>query len=290
MMKHSPLRLRLAWLLLIPILGPVSCNRGPELAAAQSADEVASLEKTKTRLENELKALRTEFETRQNDILRKNDELMKSNDELKAQFEKAQDDAARIRREFDEYVAKYKTSLRAKAKGMQLPRLETAEKTVFESVVVREVTPTELSFSHAGGVTRIELAKLPGDMQRKFFYDPDEVKAMEAAAAAAAAAAAEVAKSLPEVQALPVAEPGRAINPIAVKNLTDRILARQAEIAKAEKEAVEVKRSSYGGTNIAQYRVSQLGARAARLKSEIAELRALLAKELNGQRSAGGPR
>jgi hypothetical protein len=278
-MNHRPSFYR-HWLLLIPIfLGLASCGNPQQdaAAAAQSAEELASLEKTKAQLEKEMKLLRDDFEKRHTDVLQKNEELIKANDSLKSQFEKAQDEAATARRELEAYMAKYKTSMRAKAKGLVLPRMETSDK-AFEQVVVKELTPTEVAFTHSGGVGRIDLAKLPPDVQKKLFYDAEEVKAL----AAAEAATAEAVKGVKQVAGVVVKDPSRPVNPLAVQNLTKRIVSREAEIQNAEKEAKEVQKSAYGKTNIAQYRVKQLGLRVDQLKSDIAALRTMLDKEING--------
>jgi predicted nucleic acid-binding Zn-ribbon protein len=285
-MKHFSSLPRLAWLLIPVLLALPACDKaGQELAAAQAAEELASLERTKSRLENELKLLRADFEKRQTEVLQRNDELLKSNDELKAQFEKAQDEAAKVKRELEEYMTKYKVSLRAKSKGLEIPRVETADNVVFESVVVREVTPKEVAISHSGGVTRIPLARLSPDLQRKFLYDPEEVKAIEAAEVAVA----EAVKSLPEVAGVRMLDSTRPVNPIAVRNLTNRITSREAQIKEAEKEAGAVNMSRYRNTNIAQYRINQLAQRVAHLRNDIVALRAMLQRELNGPQSAGGP-
>ena len=268
--------------------GLASCGKPQEdpVATAQAAEALASLQAGKARVEKEMNGLKADFEKRQADVIHKNEDLMKSNDSLKSQFEKAQDEAAKARRDLEAYMAKYRASLRAKAKGMALPQLETLDKAAFERVVIKELTPTEVAFSHSGGIGRIALAKLTPDLQKKLLYDAAEVKAMEAEAVAGADAV----DGLKDVAGVKMRDPSRPVNPIAVRNLTQRIVSRQTAISSAENEAKEVKKSSYGNTNIAQYRVEQLGLRVAHLNKEIVQLRALLDKELNGPpQSAGGP-
>jgi hypothetical protein len=278
----------LASVLIIAPLGLASCGKPQEdpVAAAQAAEALASLQASKARVEKEMKLLKADFEKRQAEVIHKNEDLMKSSDSLKSQFEKAQDEAAQARRDLEAYMAKYRASLRAKAKGMALPQLETLDKAAFERVVIKELTPTEVAFSHSGGIGRIPLAKLTPDLQKKLLYDAAEVKAMEAEAVAGA----EAVNGLKDVAGVKMRDPSRPVNPIAVRNLTQRIVSRQAEILNVENEAKEVKKSLYANTNIAQYRVKQLGLRVAHLNKEIAELRALLDKELNGPpNSAVGP-
>ena len=109
---------RLWWVLLVPALVAVSsCNPGAEKAVAAQTEEISSLEKTKARLEHELKLLRADIERRESEIIQKNDELLKSNDELKAQLEKAQDEAAKLKREFDDYVSNTRSACDRRPKG-----------------------------------------------------------------------------------------------------------------------------------------------------------------------------
>jgi hypothetical protein len=276
-------------LLLIPaLLGFASCGKPQEdpVAAAETAEALASLEKSKARLEKDLVLLRADFEKRQSEVIHRNEELLKANDSLKAQLEKAQDETTKVRRELETYTAKYKMSLRAKSKGLEIPHLETIEKVAFENVVVRELTPTEVAFSHSGGVARLPLAKLTPALQSKFLYDPEEVKAL----ATAEAEGADAVKDLQTVAGVTQRDPTRPVNALAVRNLTKRIVTREAEILNAENEAKEVKKSSYGNTNIAQYRIKHLGQRVTQLKNDITALRDLLDRELNGPpQSAGGP-
>jgi hypothetical protein len=279
--------LRLSSLSIPALLLLVSCGKPQGIPdTGEAAASAASLSSANARLEKELKHVRAGFEKRQGESIRKNEELAKANDVLKSKLEKAQDETAKARQDLETYAAKYKVSLRAKTKGLELSRLETLDKVAFEKVVVRELTPTEVAFSHAGGVARLPLAKLTRDLQEKFLYDPEEVKAMAVAQAEDAAAV----KDIQQITGVTPRDPTRPVNSLAVRNLTKRIVTRQDEIIKLEKEAKEVKASAYGNTNIATYRVEQLGLRVTQLKNDIAALRNLLDREINGPpQSAGGP-
>ena len=111
--------------------------------------------------------------------------MQKESDETKAQFERLQDEAAKARKDLQEHMAKYRLSFRGKLKGQTLPTLKTTDAQTFQAVVLREVTPTEVSFAHSAGVTRVPMEKLTPDLQAKFMFDPREVKELEDAKAAA---------------------------------------------------------------------------------------------------------
>jgi hypothetical protein len=283
----NPSSLPHLFLLLGSLLGLPSCGEPGEdpVAAASLAEQTATFETARKRAEGARKLLQADFEKRQAEAILRYDTLVKSNDSLRSQLENAQDEAARTRGEFEACRARYKARLRAKAKGLALARVQTTEKTVFESAVVRELTPTEAAIAHSGGATRVSLATLPPELQSKLLYDPEEVEAMKAAKAAAAEAIAAV----KEVVDIPVRDPIRLVNAPAVRILTNRIVSREAEILRAESEATGVKESPHAATNIGRYRIALLEGRVARWKNDLEALRTLLDLELNGPQSAGGP-
>lgn len=259
-----------------------SCDTKDRHAALIAQEEVDALQKAKSKLETEVKKLRDEGDKGHADLIKRNEELQKEADEAKAQFEKLQDEAAKARKELEEYMAKYKLSYRAQLKGQSLSSLQTADDQSYQSVVLREVSATEVSFAHSNGVTRVPMDKLTPALQQKFLYDPGEVKRLEESKAAAAAAGADL-EGLEGLEVQIVQQdPNRAVNPIVVYNLRTRILTRQKEIAKAKAEAARVARNGDTSTNLGRYRVLVLKQRMDRMKEEIKTLVSMLNKELNG--------
>lgn len=258
-----------------------SCGPSQEQTAAVTdlEEEVAALKKAKTKLETDLNTLREDAEKRQSDILKRNEELMKKNDELEGQFEQLQDEAAKAKKELQDYMSKYKLGARGKLKGLQIPKLDTAENGSFVAVVVREVTPTEISFQHSNGISRIPLAKAPADIQKKCLYDPDEIKALEETEKATKEATEGLAEIGDEVK---MKDPTKVVNPIVVNNLKNRIGSRRQQIEKINKEIKQVQQSAFGDSAIGKYRVQILKQRAQRLSNDIKVLVNMLNKELNG--------
>ncbi len=254
---------------------------------AEVEEHLEELQQAKTKLETTLKTEKEQGEKRQRELLQQNEALQKSSDEIKAQFEQLEDDVAKAKQELRDYKSKYKLGVRTKLKGMPLPRLETTDRVGYQSLVVREVTPEEVSFSHSGGIARVPLAKLPRDLQQKFLYEPEEVKAIAEAKAAATADAGSTLQGedmmSAEVAAVKQKDPTREVNPIVVMNLKNRIVARQQQIQKTNEEAAKVKKSGFGDTQLGKYRLQILGKRVNQLQGEIRRLLQMLNKELNGQ-------
>jgi hypothetical protein len=274
-------------LLLCSLAGLPSCGNPREDLAAETdfAGRKQSLRESSMQMEREMKILRADFEKRLGKAILRYDTLSRANDSLRAQVEEVEDDAAETRGELDAHRARYKASLRAKARGLALPRLETTDGKVFEGVMVIELTPTEAGISHSGGATRVPLASLRPEAQAKLLYDRDEVEAMKAAGIAGVDAI----RGIEESVGVSVRNPTQLIDVAVVRTLTRRIVSRQAMILSAEREAAEVKNSPDAATNVAQYRIANLEGRVANFRNDIEALRTQLDVELNGPQSAGGP-
>lgn len=257
-----------------------SCDNQAAPAAAVIQEDVEVIQKAKAKLEAEVKLYRTEAEAKQSELMKRNEELQKEADEAKAQFEKLQDDAAKARRDLEEHMAKYKLSYRGKLKGQTLPTLQTIDAQTYQSVVLREITPTEVAFAHSAGSTRLPMEKLTPDLQRKFLYDPAELKRLEEARAALSAPV----EGLEGVEGIVNApkDPNRRVDPMVVKNLRDRIVNRQRDIGKAKAEADRLRKGGYEATNLGKYRIQVLQKRVDQLEDDVRNLVIMLNKELNG--------
>lgn len=267
----------------LALAGPLflsSCDKPSAPTADVVQEEVEAGQKAKAKLEAEIKLLRSETEKKQADLMKRNEELQKEADDAKAQFEKLQDEAAKARRDLEEYMAKYKLSYRGRLRGQTLPSLQTVDGQSYQSLVLREVTPTEVAFAHSNGSARVTMEKLPPDLQRRFLYDPAEIKRLEEAKAAAASPV----EGLDGVEGLTKGpkDPNRKVDPVVINNLRTRILNRQRDIKKAKAEAARLRDEGYETTNLGQYRVRVLQRRVVQLEDDVRTLVLMLNKELNG--------
>ena len=93
---------------------------------------------------------------------------------LKMDITTANEEIAAIERDFEDYKNKYRTFIRAKAKGRIVGHFETRKGEVFENVVIKEVTPIGMQISHNGGIGRIAYEDLPDSMQEEFQFDSNQ--------------------------------------------------------------------------------------------------------------------
>ena len=269
--------------LCLALSGPLlltSCDNQAGQTAVVVQEDVEAGQKAKAKLEAEIKLFRAEADKKQADLMKRNEELQKEADEAKAQFEKLQDEAAKARRDLEEYMAKYKLSYRGRLKGQTLPTLQTVDGQSYQSVVLREITPTEVSFAHGSGAARVAMEKLSPDLQRKFLYDPVEIQRLEEAKAAASASV----EGLEGVEGIVNApkDPNRKADPMVVHNLRNRIVNRQNDMKKARAEADRLRKEGYEATNLGKYRVQVLQKRVSQLEDDVRNLVLMLNKELNG--------
>lgn len=264
-----------------------SCEDKQMVASlAEMEEHLAELEQTKAKLETTLKSERAANEKRQRDLIKENEALRKESEEIRAQFERLEDEVAQVREELRDYKAKYKEKARGKLKGQTLARLETTDKVAYERVTIREVTPEEVSIAHTSGIARVPLVKLSRNLQQKFLYDPEEVKALEEARVAAASATEDLEAGegvqVEDLAKIKQKDPQRVVNQLKVANYKKRIQERQRRIRQAHAEVERMKKTGLTDTNLGKYRLEILRKDVARWQSEIKKLMGMLQKELNG--------
>jgi len=71
---------------------------------------------------------------------------------------------------FEAYKDEYRSFVRDKAKGTEIPRLETAQG-IYENVMIREITAIGAQIRYDGGLKRIPYEELPLDMQDYYQFD-----------------------------------------------------------------------------------------------------------------------
>ena len=77
-------------------------------------------------------------------------------------------------KEFEDYKNAYRQMARSAAKGEALPELKTLDGMTYKKVILREVTAVGIQISHEDGIKRIPFDLLPGALQERFQYDPNQ--------------------------------------------------------------------------------------------------------------------
>lgn len=120
-----------------------------------SLNVLPKLEATK----KELSALVRENRIREGQIKGLNESLASATNELEETGKR-----------FENYKNDYRSFVRDKAKGREIPRLETSQGN-YENVTIREVTAIGAQIRYDGGLKRIPYEELPADMQDYYQFD-----------------------------------------------------------------------------------------------------------------------
>jgi len=76
--------------------------------------------------------------------------------------------------EFEDYKNTYRQMARSAAKGETLPEIKTLDGMTYKKVILKEVTAVGIQISHEDGIKRIPFDLLPGTLQERFQYDPNQ--------------------------------------------------------------------------------------------------------------------
>jgi hypothetical protein len=118
---------------------------------------------------------------------------------LKKAVENSNSKLALLKKDFESYKDEYRAFVRGKAKGEERAKLETKDGTVYEDVMIRDVSAIGIQIRHRGGQKRIPFEELPDEMQDYFQYDPNQ-KAEAIASENAARAGHEAAVAVTDEQ------------------------------------------------------------------------------------------
>lgn len=134
-------------------------------------------ERTRDHLRRQVDAAQSNWDKSQNLIAtqdewkRLDDELRKSRPragELSGQKQTLKQEVVRLRKEFDDYRAKYCRQVRSAAAGEKLDELTSRQGKVYRGVTIRRVTEAGLEFTHAEGVASLGPDELADSWRERF--------------------------------------------------------------------------------------------------------------------------
>lgn len=79
--------------------------------------------------------------------------------------ESAQKDLQQLQRDFETYKTKYKLSMRQRAPGLEVGNFTSADGKSYQRVVLKEITDTQVNFTHDGGIMKLHYKDLPESLQ-----------------------------------------------------------------------------------------------------------------------------
>lgn len=107
-----------------------------------------------TRLQSQIEASRTERK-----------KLEEEKAKVEADRESAQKDLQQLQKDFETYKAKYKLSMRQRAPGLEVGNFTSADGKSYQHVVLKEITGSQVNFTHDGGIMKLHYKDLPESLQ-----------------------------------------------------------------------------------------------------------------------------
>jgi hypothetical protein len=151
------------WLVVL-MFGLCSCQDDAQLRLL--GDQVRGLESIQAQSKAEMARLQLQMKA----VQAERDKLKAERDKLQSQMDEAAKALEAIRKDFTDYKAQYKVSIRKRAPGMELEVVEFEGKK-FERVRVRELTDSNLTFMHQSGTMSVPLNRLSPTLQSRLGYE-----------------------------------------------------------------------------------------------------------------------
>lgn len=129
-------------------------------------DQIRALEGIQAQTKAEMNRLQLQMRS----VQAERDKLKEEREKLESQMNEAKKALESIQKDFADYKAQYKLSIRRRAPGMELEVVEVDGKK-FERVRVRELTDVSLTFMHPAGTMSVPLKQLKPDLQKRLGFE-----------------------------------------------------------------------------------------------------------------------
>lgn len=124
-------------------------------------DEIDQLNHQNYETQQQVTRLQSQIEASRNERKKLEEEKAK----VEADRESAQKDLQQLQRDFETYKAKYKLSMRQRAPGLDVGNFTTADGKSYQHVVLKEITDSQVNFTHDGGIMKLHYKDLPESLQ-----------------------------------------------------------------------------------------------------------------------------
>ncbi len=148
----------------IGLFGLSSCQ--DEAQVRSLGDQIRGLETIQAQAKAEMGRLQLQMKA----VQAERDKLKAERDKLQSQMDEAAKALEAIRKDFSDYKAQYKVSIRKRAPGMELEMVEIDGKK-FERVKIRELTESNLTFMHQAGTMSVPLNRLNPSLQTRLGFE-----------------------------------------------------------------------------------------------------------------------
>ena len=148
----------------IGLFGLSSCQ--DEAQVRSLGDQIRGLETIQAQAKAEMGRLQLQMKA----VQAERDKLKAERDKLQSQMDEAAKALEAIKKDFSDYKAQYKVSIRKRAPGMELEMVEIDGRK-FERVKIRELTESNLTFMHQAGTMSVPLNRLNPSLQTRLGFE-----------------------------------------------------------------------------------------------------------------------
>ncbi len=156
------------------------CDNGPGARIKGLREEIEALNHQKYEKQQQINRLQSQIDASRAEKKKLEEEKTKAEDER----ETTQKQLEQIKRDFDNYKNQYKLSMQKREPGLPLTDFVSSDGKSYQHVVLREITESQVNFTHDGGIMKLHYKQLPENLQAMlgFLIEPPkaahEVKTM----------------------------------------------------------------------------------------------------------------
>ncbi|MBL9146039.1 MAG: hypothetical protein JNM99_20325 [Verrucomicrobiaceae bacterium] len=124
-------------------------------------DEIDQLNHQNYETQQQVTRLQSQIESSRNERKKLEEEKAR----VEAERESAQKDLQQLQKDFETYKSKYKLSMRQRAPGLEVGNFTSADGKAYQHVVLKEITDSQVNFTHDGGIMKLHYKDLPESLQ-----------------------------------------------------------------------------------------------------------------------------
>lgn len=145
---------------LLPLL-LCQCDDGSSARIRGLKDEIQTLNHQIDDTRSQVSRLQSQIEASRAEKKKLEEDKAKSQEEREATAKELE----QLKKDFETYKSHYKLSMRKRAPGFQLEDFTSVDGKEYKQVVLREITETQVNFTHQGGIMKLHYKQLPEQLQ-----------------------------------------------------------------------------------------------------------------------------
>lgn len=154
-------RLAKTTLLLTSTLLLSQCDGGSGTRIKGLRDEIEQLNRQNYEIQQSIARLQSQIDASRAEKKKLEEEKTK----IEAEREASSKQLEQLKKDFEAYKNKYKLSMQKRAPGLPIDNFVSADGKSFQHVVLREITDSQVNFTHEGGIMKLHYKQLPEYLQ-----------------------------------------------------------------------------------------------------------------------------